>query len=133
MVWAYSTWSCVRFWSLFSESRLARMSSELSGVRSSWLMLARNSDLYLETSASCLADEPLTDGEVVGDVLAARVAVGRQQAQSGCILVAGLVDEEGAEVRAHRRGQLAHDVLRQRLDAALALHHAAELGQVGLE
>ncbi len=31
------------------------MSSELSGVRSSWLMLARNSLLYLEMSCSCSA------------------------------------------------------------------------------
>ncbi len=39
----------------FSASWLARMSRLLSGVRSSWDMLARNSDLYLEVSASCSA------------------------------------------------------------------------------
>ena len=38
-----------------SASSLDRISSELSGVRSSWLMLARNSDLYFEVSASCSA------------------------------------------------------------------------------
>ena len=40
---------------MFSESSFARMSSELSGVRSSWLMFARNSLLYFEESASCSA------------------------------------------------------------------------------
>ena len=40
---------------VLSRSSLDRMSSEFSGVRSSWLMLARNSDLYLEVSASCSA------------------------------------------------------------------------------
>ena len=38
-----------------SASSFDRISSELSGVRSSWLMLARNSDLYFEVSASCSA------------------------------------------------------------------------------
>src|SRR5207249_4111992 len=40
---------------LLSASSLARISSELSGVRSSWLMFARNSLLYLEISESCSA------------------------------------------------------------------------------
>jgi len=44
-IYAYSTCFDERFCSLLSASSLARMSSELSGVRSSWLMLARNSDL----------------------------------------------------------------------------------------
>jgi hypothetical protein len=52
IVSANSTLLSVRLPSGFSERSLARMSSELSGVRSSWLMLARNSDLYLEDSAS---------------------------------------------------------------------------------
>jgi hypothetical protein len=38
-----------------SASSLERMSSELSGVRSSWLMFARNSLLYFEVSASSCA------------------------------------------------------------------------------
>ena len=45
----------VRFFSVFSTSSRARMSSELSGVRSSWLMFARNSLLYRDESASCSA------------------------------------------------------------------------------
>ena len=45
----------VRFPSVFSASSFARMSSELSGVRSSWLMFARNSLLYFDESASCSA------------------------------------------------------------------------------
>ncbi len=40
---------------LFSDSIFDRMSRLLSGVRSSWLMLARNSDLYFEVRASCSA------------------------------------------------------------------------------
>ncbi len=46
IVSANSTCSGVRLPSLLSASSLARMSEELSGVRSSWLMLARNSFLY---------------------------------------------------------------------------------------
>ena len=38
-----------------SASSRASSSSEFSGVRSSWLMLARNSDLYCEARASCCA------------------------------------------------------------------------------
>src|SRR5205807_3944703 len=38
-----------------SDSISARMSRLLRGVRSSWLMLARNSDLYLEVMDSCSA------------------------------------------------------------------------------
>ena len=45
----------LRFPSVLSASSFARMSSELSGVRSSWLMLARNSLLYFDESASCSA------------------------------------------------------------------------------
>ncbi len=45
----------VRFCSGFSASSLERISSEFSGVRSSWLMFARNSDLYFELIASWAA------------------------------------------------------------------------------
>ena len=55
MVRANSTCLPVRFPSGFSASWLARMSRLLSGVRSSWDMLARNSDLYFEVRASCSA------------------------------------------------------------------------------
>ena len=41
--------------SWLSERSFARISSELSGVRSSWLMFARNSLLYFDESASCSA------------------------------------------------------------------------------
>ena len=43
IVRANSTCWSVRFWAGLSESSLDRISSEFSGVRSSWLMLARNS------------------------------------------------------------------------------------------
>ena len=46
MVWANLTCCSVRLPSLLSASSFARISEELSGVRSSWLMLARNSLLY---------------------------------------------------------------------------------------
>ena len=55
MVFAYSTCFSERFASLLSASSLARINSELSGVRSSWLMFARNSLLYFEISESCSA------------------------------------------------------------------------------
>ncbi len=55
MVLAYSICLSLRFSSLLSASSLARMSRLFSGVRSSCDMLARNSDLYLEMSASCSA------------------------------------------------------------------------------
>ena len=55
MVSAYFTCFWVRVPSVFSASICARMSRLLSGVRSSWLMLARNSLLYLEVSDNCSA------------------------------------------------------------------------------
>ena len=55
MVRANSICLSVRLWSGLSASSRASSSSELSGVRSSWLMLARNSDLYWLARASCCA------------------------------------------------------------------------------
>ncbi len=55
MMPAYSTCFGVRLREGFWASNWARMSRLLSGVRSSWLMFARNSDLYLEASESCWA------------------------------------------------------------------------------
>ncbi len=55
MTLAYSTCLGVRLRAGFCASSWARMSSEFRGVRSSWLMLARNSLLYLDASASCWA------------------------------------------------------------------------------
>ena len=55
IVRAKSTCLSLRLRSPLSASSRARMSSELSGVRSSWDMFARNSDLYFEESASCSA------------------------------------------------------------------------------
>ena len=52
---ANSTCLSVRLPWAFSRSSLDRISRLFSGVRSSWLMLARNSDLYFEVSASCSA------------------------------------------------------------------------------
>ena len=50
---AKSTCLAVRLRSWFCDSSLARMSRLFSGVRSSWDMFARKSDLYLEEIASC--------------------------------------------------------------------------------
>ena len=57
IVWANLTCSAVRLPSLLSASSLARIRAEFSGVRSSWLMLARNSLLYwlARSSSSALA------------------------------------------------------------------------------
>ena len=52
MVRANSTCLAVRLPSGFSVSCWPRIRIEFSGVRSSWLILARNSDLYFEVSAS---------------------------------------------------------------------------------
>ncbi len=46
MVCANLTCSAVRLPSLLSAKSLAKINEELSGVRSSWLMLAKNSLLY---------------------------------------------------------------------------------------
>ena len=54
MTLAYSTWVSVRLWSGFSSSCWARIIRLFSGVRSSWDMLAMNSDLYFEETASWL-------------------------------------------------------------------------------
>ena len=55
MVCAYFTWSGLRLPGLLSANSLARIRVELSGVRSSWLMLARNSLLYWLASSSSRA------------------------------------------------------------------------------
>src|SRR6266404_6208419 len=55
MVFANSVCLSVRFPAGFRESWSDRMSRLLSGVRSSWDMLARNSDLYFDVNASCSA------------------------------------------------------------------------------
>ena len=55
MTCANSTCFAVRFCAEFCASTPARMSMLVSGVRSSWDMLARNSDLYRDASASCWA------------------------------------------------------------------------------
>ena len=52
MTLAYSTWVSVMLWSGLSSSCWARISRLLSGVRSSWDMLAMNSDLYFDETAS---------------------------------------------------------------------------------
>ncbi len=55
IVWANSICFVVRFRSRLSARSRARISRLLSGVRSSWLMFARNSDLYWLDAASCSA------------------------------------------------------------------------------
>lgn len=55
IVLANSVCLTVRLPSGFRESWSERIRRLLSGVRSSWDMFARNSDLYFEVRASCLA------------------------------------------------------------------------------
>jgi hypothetical protein len=79
-----------------------------------------------------LADQPLADPELVGQVLALAVGVGAGQAERG-----GAVDRlhhvEDAMLGRHHRGQLRQDQLGHVGQVALALEHAGELGEVGLE
>jgi hypothetical protein len=55
IVFAASTWRWCRLPSAFRVSWSESSNRLFSGVRSSCDMLARNSDLYLEVSASCFA------------------------------------------------------------------------------
>src|SRR3954449_6673330 len=55
IVSAYFTCRGVRFLSAFDESVWANKSTLFKGVRSSWLIFAKNSDLYFEVVASCSA------------------------------------------------------------------------------
>ena len=55
MVRANSICLSDRFFCGLSASSVARISKLFSGVRSSWLMLVRNSDLYCDDNASCAA------------------------------------------------------------------------------
>ena len=81
-----------------------------------------------------LPDERLADLEAVRERLALLVAVRRDQAQLGLLVLAGVLgDEEGAVVRADERRQLAHDQPRDGLQVALALQHPGEAGEVRVE
>ena len=55
MTVAYLTWVSVMLWSGLSSKLLGQHQRLLSGVRSSWDMLAMNSDLYFDDTASCSA------------------------------------------------------------------------------
>ena len=55
IVFANSVSFSVRFPSGFRESWSDRIRRLFSGVRSSWDMFARNSDLYFDVRASCFA------------------------------------------------------------------------------
>ena len=79
-----------------------------------------------------LAHQPLAHLELGRDLLPVLVGVARQQLEHGGL--AGRVDHvEDAVVRGDQRGQVGEDELRHGREVALALEHAAELGQVGLE
>ena len=79
-----------------------------------------------------LAHQPLAQPELVGDVLAVLVGVAREQLEHG-VVAGGVHHVEDAVLRGDQRGQVGEDELRHRRQVALALQHAAELGQVGLE
>src|SRR5439155_1218418 len=120
-------------------------------------MLARNSDLYLEVRASCVAfsssawracstsaflrstsafccarRRAFSEFVEVVYVLAAAVGVAREELQAR-LLLARVHHVEDAVLRADDRCQLGEDHLRDRKEIALALEHAGELGEVRLE
>ena len=81
-----------------------------------------------------LAHEPLAEREAVRAALLGLVAVGGDEAQLGLAQrVAVLDEEERAVLGADHRRDLAHDQLGHGLDVALALEHARDPGQVGLQ
>ena len=59
-------------------------------------------------------------------------AVARDELELGLVLLA-LGDVEHAILRVHQRRELRHDQVRHGREVALALEHAAEAGEVGLE
>ena len=81
-----------------------------------------------------LAHEPLARAVAHRLVVVAPVAVARGQLERRrAVVVPPLHEEEGAEARPDQRGELRHDQRRHHAQVALALHHAAEPGQVGVE
>ena len=81
-----------------------------------------------------LADQRLADLEAVRDRLALLVAVGRDQAQLGLLVLAGVLgDVERAVMGGDERRHLAHQQPGDRLLVALALQHPGEAGEVRVE
>ena len=79
-----------------------------------------------------LADQPLAQVEFLLQLLGAFGAVAGDQLELGFVLLA-LGDVEHAILRVHQRRELGHDEVRHGREVALALKHAAEAGEVGLE
>ena len=85
-------------------------------------------------SSAAWPTSPSPGRNAVRHLLAARVAEAREQPQLvvGALLLV-VREEERPVLRAHRRRELRHDQLRDRLEVALALHQAGDAGQVRLE
>ena len=79
-----------------------------------------------------LADQPLAQLELALQLVVALGAVAGDQLELGFVLLA-LGDVEHAILRVHQRRELGHDQVRDGRQVALALEHAREAGEVGLE
>src|SRR5579885_2162124 len=81
---------------------------------------------------AALSDQPLSHAELRRDAaVGVRSVRGNQLEVLGPVAVFG--DIEGAELRADERRQLREQQVRHGQQVALALHHAGELGDVGLQ
>ena len=79
-----------------------------------------------------LADQALAQVELAPQLVVALGAVARDQLEPGFLLLA-LGDVEDAILGVHQRRQLGHDQVRDGGQVALALEHAREAGEVGLQ
>ena len=79
-----------------------------------------------------LADQPLAQAELAPQFVVALGAVARDELEPGLLLLA-LGDVEDAILGVHQRRELGHDQVRDGGEVALALEHAREAGEVGLE
>ena len=79
-----------------------------------------------------LPDEPFAQVELLLQLVGVFGAVARDELELGLVFLA-LGDVEHAILRVHQRRELGHDQVRHGREVALALEHAAEAGEVGLE
>jgi hypothetical protein len=80
-----------------------------------------------------LTDQTFAQAEAVRDVLALFVGVRSEQLELELALVVVLRHEERAMLRAHHRRQLGEHLVGDGEQIALALQHAREAGEVGLQ
>jgi hypothetical protein len=79
-----------------------------------------------------LSDQPFAQGEAILELPAVLRAVAGDELERRTVLVL-VGDVEHPVLRVHQRGELAHDQVGDGGQVSLALEHAAEAGEVGLE